>query len=93
MRLGVARSQFLVNERLTVFFLMATAAGALLNIALNYVLIPRIGAMGTAVATVTSYATAAWISSYLHPAVRPTAARQTRALLLPLTGWRYLRRW
>ena len=49
--------------------------------------------MGTAVATVTSYATAAWISSYLHPAVRSTAARQTRALLLPLTGWRYLRRW
>jgi len=91
--LGVARSQFLVNERLTVFYLMATAAGALLNIALNYVLIPRIGAMGTAVATVTSYATAAWISSYLHPAVRSTAARQTRALLLPLTGWRYLRRW
>jgi O-antigen/teichoic acid export membrane protein len=90
--LGVARGQFLVNESLTFFYLLATAAGAVVNIALNALLIPRIGAIGTALATVTSYATAAWLSSYLHPAVRSTAVRQTRALLLPLTGWRYLRR-
>jgi O-antigen/teichoic acid export membrane protein len=88
--LGVARGQFLVNESLTRFYLVATATGAAMNILLNLILIPRIGAMGAAVATVASYATASWISSYLHPAVRTTAARQTRALLLPITGWRYL---
>ena len=89
--LGVARGQFLVNEGLTGFYLVATSAGALLNVGLNFVLIPRAGAVGAAWATVISYAVSAWVSSYWHPAVRPLAARQTRALLLPFTGWRYLR--
>ena len=90
--LGVARGQWLVNERLQRFYLAATLAGAGLNIVLNYLMIPRWGGLGAAVATVVSYGLAAWLTSYLHPAVRATAAMQTRALLLPLTGWRYLRR-
>jgi PST family polysaccharide transporter len=90
--IGVARGQFLVNEGLTGFYLAATAAGALTNIVLNLILIPRIGAIGAATATVVSQATAAWISSYLHPAARVAAASQTRALLLPINGWRYFLR-
>jgi PST family polysaccharide transporter len=90
--IGVARGQFLVNEKLTRFGLVATLLGALANVALNYALIPRAGPMGAAWATVASYALAAWGSSFLHPAVRAVARMQTRALLLPLTGWRYLRR-
>ena len=35
----------------------ATGAGALLNIALNFLLVPRFGAMGSAVATAISYFT------------------------------------
>jgi PST family polysaccharide transporter len=89
--LGVARGQFLVNEGLTGFYLVATSAGAILNVGLNFLLIPQAGAVGAAWATVISYAVSAWLSSYCHPAVRPLAARQTRALLLPFTGWRYLR--
>ncbi len=90
--LGVARGQFLVNEGLTRFYLVATSMGALLNVGLNFLLIPQAGGVGAAWATVISYAVSAWLSSYCHPAVRPLAARQTRALLLPFTGWRYLRR-
>ena len=89
--LGVARGQWLVNERLQRFYLVATLAGAVANILLNLLFIPRWGGLGAAWATVVSYALAAWGASYFHPAVRATAAMQTRALLLPLLGWRYLR--
>jgi len=90
--LGVARGQWLVNEGLQKFYLAATAAGAVTNVALNFWFIPRWGGLGAAWATVISYGLAAWLASYAHPAVRGTAAMQTRALLIPLRGWRYLRR-
>lgn len=89
---GVARGQWLVNEKLQRFYLAATCAGAVANVLLNLVLIPRLGGMGAAIATVASYALAAWVCSYLHPAVRPTARMQTRALLLPLRLGEFLRR-
>jgi O-antigen/teichoic acid export membrane protein len=89
--LGVARGQWLVNERLQRFYLVAALAGAVANVGLNLLFIPRWGGLGAAWATVISYALAGWGSSYFHPAVRSTAGMQTRALLLPLLGWRYLR--
>ena len=90
--IGVARGQWLVNEGLQKFYLAATAAGAVVNVGLNFVFIPRWGGLGAAWATVISYGLAGWLASYFHPAVRATAAMQTRALLIPLRGWRYLRR-
>lgn len=90
--LGVARGQWLVGEGLQKFYLVTTAAGAVVNVALNWVLIPRWGGLGAAWATVVSFGVAAWVASYFHREVRATAAMQTRALLIPLTGWRYLRR-
>ncbi|MCX6951940.1 MAG: flippase [Verrucomicrobia bacterium] len=90
--LGVARGQWLVNEGFQKFYLAATCAGAVANIALNLVFIPRWGGLGAAWATVISYGLAAWLASYFHPGVRASAAMQTRALLIPWRGWRYLRR-
>jgi O-antigen/teichoic acid export membrane protein len=90
--LGVARGQWLVNEGLQKFYLAATLAGAVANVLINLVLIPRWGGLGAAYATVISYALAGWFASYCHPAVRVTAHAQTRALLIPFRAWRYLRR-
>jgi PST family polysaccharide transporter len=90
--LGVARGQWLVNEGLQKFYLAATCAGAVANVALNFVFIPRWGGLGAAWATVASQAIAAWLASYFHPVARGTAMMQTRALLIPFRGWRYLRR-
>jgi O-antigen/teichoic acid export membrane protein len=90
--LGVARSQWLVNEKLQRFYLAATLAGAVANIGLNFVLIPRWNGLGAAWATVVSYALAGWIASYFHPSVRATAGMQTRALLFPFRSWQYLSR-
>ncbi len=90
--LGAARGQWLINEGLQRFYLIATGCGAVANVLLNLILIPRWGGLGAAYATVASYALATWIVSYFHPAVRPTAAMQTRALLIPFRALRYLRR-
>lgn len=90
--LGVARGQFLVNENLGMFYLLTTTLGAGLNILLNYWLIPVHGPLGAAWATLATYGLAAWGASWLHPRVRANAAMQTRALLVPLLGWRYLSR-
>jgi PST family polysaccharide transporter len=89
--LGISRGQWLVNEGHTRFYLGATVVGAVSNIALNLVLIPRWQGLGAAAATVISYAAASWLCSYLHPVVRAAGSMQTRAILLPLLGWRYLR--
>ncbi|MDB6169785.1 MAG: polysaccharide biosynthesis protein [Verrucomicrobia bacterium] len=90
--IGVARSQWLVNEGLQQFYLYATLTGAVINIVLNVMVIPRWGGLGAAAATVVSQAFASWLSSYFSAATRSTARMQTRALLVPLLGWRYLRR-
>jgi O-antigen/teichoic acid export membrane protein len=81
--LGVARGQWLVQEGHGIFYLVSTLSGALLNIGLNVVMIPRWGGLGAAVATVISYAAAAWLSSYFHPPSRRTANQLTLALALP----------
>jgi len=87
--IGVARGQWLVNERLQMFYLAATLAGAAANIALNFAFIPRWGGLGAAGATVISQALAAWLSSFCLAAAREAGWMQTRALLVPLLGWRY----
>ena len=69
----------------------ATGVGGVLNVALNFWLIPRAGPVGAAQATLMAYGVAAWLSSWFHPAVRANARMQSRALLIPFRAWRYLR--
>lgn len=90
--LGVSRGQFLVNEGYTRFYLAATGAGLLLNAVLNWILIPRHGAWGAALATVIAQAVAAWLSSFCFAPVRPSAWMQARALLIPFRWYRYAQR-
>lgn len=90
--LGVARSQYLVNEGHTRFYLGSTVAGLVVNVALNFWLIPRDGAWGAALATVIAQAVAAWLSTFGCAPLRPTAWMQTKALLIPITWYRYVRR-
>jgi PST family polysaccharide transporter len=82
-------SRWLLAEDLLRFSLVTHAAGALVNVALNLVLIPRHGAFGAAWATVISYATAGWLALFLSARTRPLGWMMARALLLPLR-WRTL---
>ena len=90
--IGVARGQWLVNEGLQLFYLGATLVGAGVNIGLNFYAIPRWGGLGAAGATVISQALASWLSSFCLAGTRGTGWMQTRALLVPVLGWRHLRR-
>lgn len=81
---GVARGQYCINEGLTRLHLQATAAGALINLGLNLLLIPRYGIVGAAWATVAAQVVAAWFSSFWFAATRECARMQTLALLLPV---------
>ncbi len=89
--LGVARGQFLVNEGYTRFYLAATVAGLLVNVVLNWMLIPIHGVWGAALATLIGQAVAAWLSSFCFAPVRRSAWMQTRALLIPFRWYHYVR--
>ena len=87
--LGVARSQHLLNERMTRHSLVFSLIGLAMTLTLNLLLIPRLGVMGAAVATVVSYTCSGYLASFLFPATRPIARLQTLALISP---WLALRR-
>ena len=53
--LGVASSKFLIAENLTRISFYRTAIGAVVNVILNLILIPRYGISGAALATLISY--------------------------------------
>jgi len=77
-------SRWLIIEELYVFSLVSHLAGALVNVAANLILIPRMAGFGAALATVISYATASYFSLFVSRRTRPAAGMMTRALLMPL---------
>jgi PST family polysaccharide transporter len=85
--LGSAQSLWEVAENFTLFSFAKSAAGAVVNVALNLVLIPRYGPAGAAVATVGSYSLAGFLLTGAVPRSRPLFFLQLRALFLPGVGW------
>ncbi len=58
--LGAASGQYLIAENLNKLTFIRTGFGAIINIVLNLILIPKMGMMGAAVATLIAYASAAF---------------------------------
>jgi O-antigen/teichoic acid export membrane protein len=58
---GCARGQWLLSENMQTYGLICTSIGAIMNIALNSVLIGRMGIIGAAIATFISYGTSSII--------------------------------
>lgn len=77
--LGVASSQHLLVERLQRISFYRTLIGVACNIVLNLVLIPRLGAMGAAIATVVSYLVATFSMVFF----KATRSHTVRLLLAP----------
>lgn len=69
--LGVASSQWVLAENLQRYSLYNTMAGAVVNILLNLLLIPRMGIIGAAFATLISQAISAWLMYAIFPQTRP----------------------
>ena len=80
--LGVASSKWLLIENLQIFSTINTSIGAVINIGLNYILIPRIGVEGAAWATLGSYFIASYLSLLLWKKTRINFIHLSKTLLL-----------
>jgi len=85
--LGVARGRYLINEGLIKFSFFAAGVGAIVNLGLNFVLIPLYEGVGAAIATVFSYGASAYLSSFVYPRLFETGLMQSKAFIAPI---RYL---
>ena len=80
--LGVAQNPWDVSENAVAYSLPRTFAGTVTNIAINLVLIPRLGAIGAAIATLISYAVSGVIMNAFFAKTRPVFLMQMKALSL-----------
>lgn len=69
-------------EELTVFAMTASFTGALMNIILNFLLIPIYRELGAAIATVVSYFFAEYVMCFIYPPARKFGWIMTKALAL-----------
>jgi PST family polysaccharide transporter len=77
--LGAAQAPWDFSERLLKLGFYRTASGAVSNVLLNLVLIPRYSALGAAVATVLSYALSAVFANVLSARTRPILVMQLKS--------------
>lgn len=84
--LGVAQSPWDYSMHLTKLSLYRTVTGAVINIAMNLVLIPRYSAMGAAIATVVSYAISGVFTNALSSRTRPVFILQMQSFI-PSKFW------
>jgi polysaccharide transporter, PST family len=82
--MGYVLSKTIIAEDYLKFSLGRHLFGAVVNIGLNFLLIPRIGLYGAAWATVISYACGAYLACAFHKDARRMFGPMTQALLLPL---------
>jgi PST family polysaccharide transporter len=79
--IGVGQGPWNITEGLIKLSLQRTLAGAIMNIALNIILIPRYGGIGAAIATVVSYATSAFFMNAFDKRTKKIYNIQMKALL------------
>ena len=77
---GIGQSIWTVNESLQRWVMMRTVTGALLNIGLNFVLVPSYGALGASLSTLIAYAWTGWVGNLAVTATRPMFWLQLRAM-------------
>lgn len=82
--MGTVLGRALIAEDLRKFEISRHAVGALLNVTLNLLLIPRFGGMGAAIATVASYAFASYAACAFYGPARGHLRQMSSALIWPL---------
>lgn len=85
--LGVLSAAWLVLERCTGHALRRTLIGAVCNVLLNLLLIPRFGIAGAAAATLVAQLLATYVSDVFFSRTRDLFMMKTRALI-PYCRWR-----
>jgi PST family polysaccharide transporter len=80
---GVAQGPWYITEGLVRLQLYRAASGAVANVLLNLVLIPRYQSMGAAIATVISYGVADVLWNAFNPKTRVVFILQMKSLAFP----------
>jgi O-antigen/teichoic acid export membrane protein len=81
--LGVARSSFLTTMNWTRVHFMTVSLGCIINVALNYLLIPVYGGMGAVIASCIAYWFAAHGACFVYAPLFKTGRMLTKAMLYP----------
>lgn len=68
--LGVASGKWFVSENLQILAFWRTFSGMAMNVILNFILIPKYGVNGAAVATLISYSVAGFLFDYFNAKTR-----------------------
>lgn len=76
-------SKWILAENLVKFSLITHGVGAVVNVALNYYLIPQYQGIGAAISTVIAYAFASYVVLLFHPATWPMAKIMTKSMFFP----------
>ena len=77
-------SKWIIAEDLLRFSIITHGAGAVINVVMNSLLIPSMGAMGAAIATLVSYAMASYLVLMAFPSTRPMFFMMSLALFSPV---------
>ena len=80
--ISIISFRYFLSEGLQIYSFYRAFAGLILNIVLNYFLIPIYGAVGAAIATVISQMVAVWILNFISPKTRVMFFMQIKALSL-----------
>lgn len=83
--LGVAGSQWFIVENLQKYSFYRALSGAVINVLLNFALIPRFGPAGCALATLVSQAVASYFANAVSNKTSPLFKMQTLALWNAMT--------
>ncbi len=81
--IGVGMSPYIINEGLMKYAVYQTVFGALLNILLNFFLIPKYGAVGAAFSTLISQMVASFLINFALKPLRILFKMQLMALIKP----------
>ncbi len=82
--LGVVSSKWFIIENLQKYSFYRTFAGAIINVILNFILIPKFSIYGAAIATLISQITASYLFNIFNKKILITFLLQTNAILLPV---------
>jgi Membrane protein involved in the export of O-antigen and teichoic acid len=84
-----AFSKWILIENVLVFSLITQGAGALVNVVINYFLIPKFGVQGAAYATLISYAFASFFSLALYSKTRPIFVMMAKSVISPIRYYKF----
>jgi len=84
--IGVASGRWFLVENLQRLLIIRTMLGAIINILLNWILIPKMGVIGAAWATLISQAIANVFANLVDHKTRPLFRMQMQSFIWPLKG-------